>query len=86
MAAIPDNVDPESPEGNLYARLAEWRRSKAVEESVPAYVVAQNSMLLNMAVSRPRTKTALMSVPGFGSARVEKYGTEILSVIDESSS
>ncbi len=86
VAAIPDNVDPESPEGNLYARLAEWRRSKAVEESVPAYVVAQNSMLLNMAVSRPRTKTALMSVPGFGSARVEKYGTEILSVIDESSS
>jgi ATP-dependent DNA helicase RecQ len=82
VAADPD-LDPR--ETRLYERLADWRRAKAVEEAVPPYVVAHNSMLKNLAVSRPATKTALLAVPGFGSSRVEKYGAEILAVIGDGS-
>jgi ATP-dependent DNA helicase RecQ len=83
-----NSSDPEldPSESLLFERLAEWRRAKAVEESVPPYVVAHNSMLRNLAVSRPGTKAALLAVPGFGSTRVEKYGAEILSVIYDSNS
>jgi ATP-dependent DNA helicase RecQ len=76
-------VELDARESRLYERLADWRKSKAAEESVPTYVVAHNSMLLNLAVSRPVTKAALLSVPGFGPTRVEKYGAEILGVIGE---
>jgi len=77
------DIQLDSGEASLYERLAEWRRAKAVEEAVPPYVVAHNSMLKNLAVAKPMTKTALLSVPGFGASRVDKYGSEILSVISE---
>lgn len=75
-------LDP--ADSRLYERLADWRRAKALEESVPPYVVAHNNMLRNLAASRPATTTALMSVPGFGSSRVQKYGAELLQVISAS--
>ena len=97
-AGLPDLGEFESPlsrsqngaaqfepgENRLYQRLAEWRRSKSAEEAVPAYVVASNSTLQNLSISRPATRTALLSVPGIGPRSVEKYGDEILAVIGES--
>jgi hypothetical protein len=41
-------------------------------------------MLRNLAVTRPTTLVALGAVPGFGPARVEKYGEELLGLIAES--
>jgi superfamily II DNA helicase RecQ len=67
----------------LYERLTEWRRAKALQEEVPPYVVAHNSMLRNLAVARPATKAALLAVPGFGETRVDRYGTELLAVIGD---
>lgn len=85
VRSVGSNADHDLAESDrvLYDRLTEWRRAKAVEEEVPPYVVAHNSMLRNLAVARPATKAALMAVPGFGATRVERYGGEILSVIGE---
>jgi ATP-dependent DNA helicase RecQ len=65
----------------LLERLYVWRREKAAAEAVPPYVIAHNSMLRNLAVTRPTTAATLASVPGFGSARVERYGGELLRLI-----
>src|SRR5690606_32107474 len=65
----------------LLNRLVAWRRETANAEGVPPYVVAHNSMLRNLAVSRPATLSALAAVPGFGQTRVERYGRELLRLI-----
>ncbi|MDP9368308.1 MAG: RecQ family ATP-dependent DNA helicase [Chloroflexota bacterium] len=67
----------------LLQRLHAWRRNRASADAVPPYVVAHNNMLLAVAQSRPLSHVALGNLPGFGPARVEKYGDEILALTSE---
>jgi ATP-dependent DNA helicase RecQ len=71
-------------DADLCQRLVAWRRERASADAVPAYVVAHNSTLVNIAVTRPTTLAALAAVPGFGQSRAEKYGRELLRLIAES--
>jgi superfamily II DNA helicase RecQ len=48
---------------------------------VPAYVVAHDTTLTDIADARPRSLPALRRVRGMGPAKLEKYGSEILLVI-----
>src|SRR5690606_27723810 len=54
----------------LYAALREWRRGVAQAQGVPAYVVALDRTLAEIAGRRPRTLDELAEVPGFGRSRV----------------
>ncbi len=67
----------------LLQRLHAWRRDRAAADAVPPYVVAHNNMLLAVDQSRPLDHVALANLPGFGPARVEKYGEEILALTSE---
>jgi DNA helicase-2/ATP-dependent DNA helicase PcrA len=67
-----------------FERLAEWRRDRARRDGVPAYVVAHDAHLRAIAATRPRTVDALLSVPGIGPVRVERYAEEILQVLEPS--
>jgi len=68
-------------EAALLDRLHDWRRERASRDAVPAYVIAHNATLAEIARSRPRTAAELGQVKGFGPARVEKYGDEILRLV-----
>ena len=61
-------------------RLRDWRRERAAQDEVPAYVVAPNSVLIEIAHRRPATPADLVEIKGFGPARAENYGAEILAV------
>ncbi len=80
-APIAEDVDLTPDDHALLEALYEWRRERASADAVPAYVVAHNSMLRNLAVARPRTVAELETVPGFGPARSAKYGDELLPLI-----
>jgi ATP-dependent DNA helicase RecQ len=82
-ASLPpvDESDLTDADRDLLDRLFAWRREKASAEAVPPYVIAHNSTLRNLAVTRPTTSAMLGSVPGFGSIRVERYGPELLRLI-----
>jgi superfamily II DNA helicase RecQ len=62
--------------------LRAWRRARALDDAVPAYVVAHDTTLAEIAEIRPRTLPALRRVKGMGPAKLERYGPEILAVID----
>ncbi|HEX2766803.1 MAG TPA: ATP-dependent DNA helicase UvrD2 [Candidatus Limnocylindria bacterium] len=64
-----------------FERLAEWRRDRARRDGVPAYVVAHDAHLRAIAAARPRTVEALLSIPGMGPVKVERYGEEILAAL-----
>lgn len=66
----------------LIGPLIEWRTMKYLEENVKAYQVLSQKTLLSIANECPRTKAALLNVYGFGKGKWEKYGQEILDLIE----
>ncbi len=69
-------------EQETYHILAEWRTHKANEENLPAYIIAHNSMLIQIIKMRPRTVKDLNAIKGFGERRINKYGKEIIAIIN----
>ena len=69
--------DEHSP---LMTALREWRLTTARSDGVPAYVVAPDSLLLEIADQRPTTIPALRRVKGMGPSRLTRYGGEILEI------
>ncbi|HEY8845459.1 MAG TPA: ATP-dependent DNA helicase UvrD2 [Candidatus Limnocylindrales bacterium] len=69
-------------EDPLFAALRVWRTSRARDDAVPAFVVAHDQTLLAIADLRPASMAALRRVQGIGPAKLDKYGEEILAVIE----
>ncbi len=67
----------------FFAALKQWRTGRARADAVPPYVVAPNDTLTAIADVRPRTAAGLRRVKGMGDARIEKYGDEILAVVEQ---
>jgi superfamily II DNA helicase RecQ len=70
------------PDNGLLDALRRWRRERASADSVPAYVVAHDTTLAEIADLRPRTLPALRRVRGMGPTKLERYGAEILAVVE----
>ena len=68
----------------LFEALRAARLALAQEHGMPAYVIAHDRSLRELARQRPLTQQDLMRVPGFGAAKAEKYGEAFLRVIDAS--
>ncbi len=68
---------------DLFERLRAVRGELARENSVPAYVVAPDRSLHDLAVHRPRTVGELLDCHGFGTRRAERFGEPFLLAIRE---
>ena len=66
---------------SLFDALRAWRRDRAAADGVPAYVVAHDTLLSEIADLRPRTMPALRRVRGMGPAKLDRYGPEILAIV-----
>ncbi|MBW3669079.1 MAG: ATP-dependent DNA helicase UvrD2 [Actinobacteria bacterium] len=62
--------------------LKVWRKETAARDGVPAYVVLNDKDLDGIAERGPRTLAELAACRGIGAARLERYGDELLSVIE----
>jgi ATP-dependent DNA helicase RecQ len=76
-----DDVSLEPADGVLLDRLRALRRAIATEEQVPAYVVFPDKTLAEMAVRRPRTRSALSGIRGVGPTKLDRYGERFLAVV-----
>ena len=75
----------EQSAGPLLEALQLWRRERAKQDAVPAYVVAHDSMLAAIAADRPQSISQLRRVKGMGPAKLDQYGAEILAIVAGSS-
>ena len=66
----------------VFEALRAWRTAKARQEAMPPYVIAHDATLLAIAEARPRTMAGLRRVKGMGPSKLEKYGEELLAVIE----
>jgi ATP-dependent DNA helicase RecQ len=65
----------------LLSRLRDARSQLAKARNVPAYVVATNRSLEQMAVEQPTTLEALLKISGMGPTKVHQFGEVLLDVI-----
>ncbi len=72
---------PDDRQQHLFERLAEWRRDRAKRDGTPAYIVAHDAHLRAIAAARPATVEELVAVPGMGTTKADRYGSEILAVV-----
>ena len=75
------STDLDDEEKKTYDALRAWRAAKAKQEGIPPYVIANNKQLAKMIKLRADNKTALLKVDGFGEAKAEQYGSEILEML-----
>ena len=66
----------------LLDSLKAWRLSTAQAASVPAFVVFTDATLVALAETRPTTPAELLKVPGVGRSKLEKYGTDVLELLE----
>jgi DNA helicase-2/ATP-dependent DNA helicase PcrA len=62
--------------------LRSWRSATASHDAVPAYVILKDAELLDIATRDPGTLAALARCRGIGQIRLERWGDEILAVLD----
>lgn len=65
----------------LVDRLKAWRQGRAQKDKVSTFIVAHNSMLEELARRKPQSLQELLGVKGFGKAKLDKYGNEILDIL-----
>jgi DNA helicase II / ATP-dependent DNA helicase PcrA len=65
----------------LVEALKAWRTGRAQADGMPAYVVADNKTITEIARRRPTTLAELLACPGIGPAKLESYGDEVLDVL-----
>jgi DNA helicase-2/ATP-dependent DNA helicase PcrA len=65
----------------LAERLRAWRRERASDDGVPAYVVFNDRTLRDLAGRRPGSAAELLDVHGFGRAKVARYGDDVLRIV-----
>jgi len=82
-AAQHEEPELDSIELEIYNALCEWRNHKANEENLAPFIIARNSWLKQIVKLRPSTIKELYGIKGFGERRVNKYGKDIIKVINK---
>jgi energy-coupling factor transporter ATP-binding protein EcfA2 len=67
----------------LYNLLSEWRSGLAENGGVPVYSIASNQTLLNLTNALPQSEIELKSIHGIGEIKKQKYGKDILGIIQK---
>lgn len=61
--------------------LKDWRRRRAAEDGVPAYVILHDRHIAGIARANPSTLDELAACDGIGPTKLDRYGDEILAVL-----
>ncbi len=72
---------PASYDEEVFERLREWRRERAGEDDVPAYVVFTDATLQLIAEHKPTSEGGLLAISGVGRTKLERYGAEVLELL-----
>lgn len=69
------------PDWELFDALRDWRKQRAEEDAVPAFVIFHDRVLTELARKKPASAGQLMAISGVGATKRERYGDYLLRVI-----
>ncbi|MDQ3643604.1 MAG: ATP-dependent DNA helicase UvrD2, partial [Actinomycetota bacterium] len=75
---------PAAGESPAFDALRAWRTEIARRDKVPPYVVMSDAHLKGIAERKPTTLGELAACPGIGPLKLERYGEDILGLIEAS--
>lgn len=88
--AVTEVVEEEKAEENiknndndLYEEIRKYRYNKSKEEGNKPYFLFNNNTLDLLVKEKPKTKEELLKIQGFGQVKVDKYGKELLEIINK---
>lgn len=71
------------PNVELYDLLKNWRDEICDRSGMPIYMVANRASLTEIATYLPLDKKYLHQLRGFGKAKVDKYGDELIGMVED---
>ena len=78
-----NNDSADLNEGELYLSLKRWRDRTCDVTGSAVYMVANQATLKEIANFLPHTKKELMLIQGFGRAKAERFGDEIIEIVSD---
>lgn len=67
----------------LFETLKRWRDMVFEDSALPVYMIANAETLKALSTYLPMDKKSLTLIPGFGKAKTEKYGDDIIGIITD---
>ncbi|MGV3509795.1 MAG: helix-turn-helix domain-containing protein [Sphingobacteriaceae bacterium] len=67
----------------LFSTIRTWRNNLATESNIPVYIILPQKSLLELVEKLPSSLAELESIKGIGKLKVQKFGKEILSMIND---
>ena len=64
-----------------FQMLREWRKSKANELDIPAFVIFSDRTIRELAQVNPQSLEELQKIHGFGDVKIERFGAAVLGVL-----
>ena len=77
------NFSQNSEEKVIWEALRTKRNELAQEQGVPAYIIFHDATLMEMVEYHPTTVHEFSQINGIGSSKLEKYGDEFLSILNQ---
>jgi ATP-dependent DNA helicase RecQ len=71
------------PDQALLDALKDWRRERARQDKVPAFVILHDSVLSAISLAKPASTTELSRVGGIGENKLARFGEPILRIVRE---
>lgn len=68
---------------SICKRLKVYRYSQAKLENVPAYYIFNDNVLNDLVTIKPKNLSELDKIKGFGEYKCNKYGKNIIDIINE---
>jgi ATP-dependent DNA helicase UvrD/PcrA len=69
---------PSSYDEAVLDQLRTWRLERSRELKQPAFCVFTDATLIAIAEARPADRRALLSIPGIGASKADKFGDEVI--------
>lgn len=67
----------------LIKNLKEFRLNMSKAENIKPYIIFNDNQMMNLIEAMPKSKDELKNVSGFGEIKVNKYGDEIIRILNE---
>jgi ATP-dependent DNA helicase RecQ len=83
--AVRSGGNGDTGQSQLLGILRSWRSETARKLNMPAYVVLHDATIEGIAASRPTTLSQLRGISGIGDKKLERYGDELIALINSSS-
>jgi ATP-dependent DNA helicase RecQ len=82
-ASADDAQYADASDDPLYEHLRQWRLARSRTERTPAYAIFSDRTLRELVALRPTDIEALRTIWGLGTARVERFGDDLLAAMRE---